>query len=183
MRSRCSLPRKKALQGAYGIQIQRSLFDLLFESGFNRLEKDFAPYLEKSAALVAPHRRAAGLCAARLAPQRVYPDFVAWKGTVNCCSWRRRVYPSRKRRHDLQAEAAGDVEERLCVGVRSGRSTDGPAVDDVQDDVREHVEGPSRDIRTRRGTSGMSAVPRRGPVTEESLYRCMILSSRSEFPK
>lgn len=42
---------EKALQDAYGIQIQRSLFDLLFESGFNRLEKDFAPYLEKSAAL------------------------------------------------------------------------------------------------------------------------------------
>ena len=40
---------EKALQDEYGIHF--SLFDLLFESGFSRLEKDFAPYLEKSDAL------------------------------------------------------------------------------------------------------------------------------------
>ena len=70
---------EKTLQGEHGSPIQRSLFEPLFESGFNGLEKNFALYLEKSNAVYWWHRVAArqeySLQGWRR--QRVYPDFVA----------------------------------------------------------------------------------------------------------
>ncbi len=70
---------ERTLQGEHGSPIQRSLFDPLFESRFNSLEKDFALYLEKSNAIYWWHRIAArqeySLQGWRR--QRVYPDFVA----------------------------------------------------------------------------------------------------------
>ena len=70
---------ERALQGAHGTPIQQSLFKPVYESGFNRLEKNFALYLDESNAIYWWHR-----IAARQAyylqgwrRQRVYPDFVA----------------------------------------------------------------------------------------------------------
>ncbi len=72
---------EKALQGEHGSPIQRSLFEPLFESGFNSLEKNFALYLEKSNAIYWWHRVAArqDYYLQGWRRQRVYPDFVA------CC--------------------------------------------------------------------------------------------------
>ena len=71
--------KERALQAKHGKVIQRSLFEPVYESDFNALEKDFALYLEKSNAIYWWHR-----IAARRAyhlqgwrRQRVYPDFVA----------------------------------------------------------------------------------------------------------
>ena len=70
---------ERVLQGEHARQIQRSLFEPLFESGFNSLEKDFALYLEKSKALYWWHRVAArqDYYLQGWRRQRVYPDFVA----------------------------------------------------------------------------------------------------------
>ena len=70
---------ERILQGEHASPIQRSLFEPLFESGFNRLEKDFALYLEKSNALYWWHRIAArqDYYLQGWRRQRVYPDFVA----------------------------------------------------------------------------------------------------------
>ena len=70
---------ERTLQGEHASQIQRSLFEPLFESGFNSLEKDFALYLEKSNALYWWHRIAArqDYYLQGWRRQRVYPDFVA----------------------------------------------------------------------------------------------------------
>ncbi len=70
---------ERTLQGAHASPIQRSLFEPLFESGFNSLEKDFALYLEKSNAIYWWHRVAArqDYYLQGWRRQRVYPDFVA----------------------------------------------------------------------------------------------------------
>ena len=70
---------ERILQGEHASQIQRSLFEPLFESGFNSLEKDFALYLEKSNAIYWWHRIAArqDYYLQGWRRQRVYPDFVA----------------------------------------------------------------------------------------------------------
>ena len=70
---------ERTLQGEHASPIQRSLFEPLFESGFNSLEKDFALYLEKSNALYWWHRIAArqDYYLQGWRRQRVYPDFVA----------------------------------------------------------------------------------------------------------
>ena len=70
---------ERILQGEHASQIQRSLFEPLFESGFNGLEKDFALYLEKSNAIYGWHRIAArqDYYLQGWRRQRVYPDFVA----------------------------------------------------------------------------------------------------------
>ena len=74
---------ERTLQGEHGSPIQRSLFEPLFESRFNSLEKDFALYLEKSNAIYWWHRIAArqeySLQGWRR--QRVYPDFVACRNS------------------------------------------------------------------------------------------------------
>ena len=68
----------RVLQGKHGEQIQKSLFDPVYESNFNGLEKDCALYLEAKDAIHWWHK-----IAARQAyflqgwrRQRVYPDFV-----------------------------------------------------------------------------------------------------------
>lgn len=70
---------ERALQGEHGLPIQQSLFDPVYESNFNVLEKDFALYLDKSNAISWWHKIAAKqqyhLQGWRR--QRVYPDFVA----------------------------------------------------------------------------------------------------------
>ena len=70
---------ERVLQGEHASPIQRSLFEPLFESGFNGLEKDFALYLEKSNAIYWWHRIAArqDYYLQGWRRQRVYPDFVA----------------------------------------------------------------------------------------------------------
>ncbi len=70
---------ERTLQGEHASPIQRSLFEPLFESGFNGLEKDFALYLEKSNAIYWWHRVAArqDYYLQGWRRQRVYPDFVA----------------------------------------------------------------------------------------------------------
>ena len=70
---------ERTLQGEHASPIQRSLFEPLFESGFNTLEKDFALYLEKSNAIYWWHRVAArqDYYLQGWRRQRVYPDFVA----------------------------------------------------------------------------------------------------------
>ena len=70
---------ERILQGEHASPIQRSLFEPLFESGFNSLEKDFALYLEKTDALHWWHRVAArqDYYLQGWRRQRVYPDFVA----------------------------------------------------------------------------------------------------------
>ena len=70
---------ERILQGEHASQIQRSLFEPLFEGGFNGLEKDFALYLEKSNAIYWWHRVAArqDYYLQGWRRQRVYPDFVA----------------------------------------------------------------------------------------------------------
>ena len=68
----------KSLQGTHGQQIQRSLFDTVYEGDFNNLEKDFALYLEKGNAIYWWHRIAArpAYSLQGWRRQRVYPDFV-----------------------------------------------------------------------------------------------------------
>ena len=70
---------ERSLEGKHGTQIQQSLFDRVYESDFNNLEKDFALYLETNNAIHWWHRiaarRAYSLQGWRR--QRVYPDFVA----------------------------------------------------------------------------------------------------------
>ncbi len=70
---------ERTLQGEHASPIQRSLFEPLFESGFNSLEKDFALYLEKSNAIYWWHRVAArqDYYLQGWRRRRVYPDFVA----------------------------------------------------------------------------------------------------------
>ncbi len=71
--------RERALQGEHGRPIQQSLFEPVYESNFNVLEKDFALYLDKSDSISWWHRIAAKqqyhLQGWRR--QNVYPDFVA----------------------------------------------------------------------------------------------------------
>jgi len=71
--------RERSLQGEHGRPIQQSLFEPVYESNFNGLEKDFALYLDKSNAISWWHKIAARqqyhLQGWRR--QRVYPDFVA----------------------------------------------------------------------------------------------------------
>ena len=70
---------ERALQGEHGRPIQQSLFEPVYESNFNVLEKDFALYLDKSDSISWWHRIAAKqqyhLQGWRR--QNVYPDFVA----------------------------------------------------------------------------------------------------------
>lgn len=69
----------RSLQGEHGYPIQHSLFEPIYEGGFNGLEKDFALYLETRDAIYWWHRiatrQAYSLQGWRR--QRVYPDFVA----------------------------------------------------------------------------------------------------------
>lgn len=71
----------RSLQGEHGRQIQQSLFEPVYESNFNVLEKDFALYLDKSDSISWWHKIAAKqqyhLQGWRR--QNVYPDFVACK--------------------------------------------------------------------------------------------------------
>ena len=71
--------RERSLQGEHGLPIQQSLFEPVYESNFNILEKDFALYLDKSDAISWWHKIAARqqyhLQGWRR--QNVYPDFVA----------------------------------------------------------------------------------------------------------
>ena len=71
--------RERALQGEHGKSVQQSLFEPVYESGFNNLEKDFAIYLEKSNAIYWWHRIAAKQAYSLQGwrRNRVYPDFVA----------------------------------------------------------------------------------------------------------
>ena len=70
---------ERTLQGKQGTPIQRSLFEPVYESGFNNLERDFALYLESSEAIYWWHRIAARQAYSLQGwqRQRVYPDFVA----------------------------------------------------------------------------------------------------------
>ena len=69
----------RSLQGEHGKPIQQSLFDPVYESNFNGLEKDFALYLDTNNAIYWWHRIAArqeySLQGWRR--NRVHPDFVA----------------------------------------------------------------------------------------------------------
>ncbi len=71
--------KERSLQGEHGQPIQQSLFEPVYESNFNNLEKDFALYLDKSNSISWWHKIAArqqySLQGWRR--QRVYPDFVA----------------------------------------------------------------------------------------------------------
>lgn len=70
---------ERSLQGEHGRPIQQSLFEPVYESNFNVLEKDFALYLDKSDSISWWHRIAAKQ-QYRLQGwrrQNVYPDFVA----------------------------------------------------------------------------------------------------------
>ena len=71
--------KERSLQGEHGRAIQQSLFEPVYESTFNGLEKDFALYLDKTNAISWWHKIAAKqqyhLQGWRR--QRVYPDFVA----------------------------------------------------------------------------------------------------------
>ena len=71
--------RERSFQGEHGRQIQQSLFEPVYESNFNVLEKDFALYLDKSNSISWWHKIAAKqqyhLQGWRR--QNVYPDFVA----------------------------------------------------------------------------------------------------------
>ena len=75
----------KSLQGTHGQQIQRSLFDTVYEGDFNNLEKDFALYLEKGNAIYWWHRIAArpAYSLQGWRRQRVYPDFVVCRKDDN----------------------------------------------------------------------------------------------------
>ena len=70
---------ERALQGEHGTPLQQSLFNPIYESGFNNLEKDFALYLEKNNAIHWWHRIAArqAYSIQGWRRQRIYPDFVA----------------------------------------------------------------------------------------------------------
>ena len=71
--------KERSLQGEHGQLIQQSLFEPVYESNFNGLEKDFALYLDKNDSISWWHKIAAKqqyhLQGWRR--QRVYPDFVA----------------------------------------------------------------------------------------------------------
>ena len=71
--------RERSLQGEHGQPIQQSLFEPVYESNFNGLEKDFALYLDKNDSISWWHKIAAKqqyhLQGWRR--QRVYPDFIA----------------------------------------------------------------------------------------------------------
>ena len=71
--------KERSLQGEHGQPIQQSLFEPVYESNFNGLEKDFALYLDKNDSISWWHKIAAKqqyhLQGWRR--QRVYPDFVA----------------------------------------------------------------------------------------------------------
>ena len=71
--------KERSLQGEHGRPIQQSLFEPVYESNFNVLEKDFALYLDKSDSISWWHKIAAKqqyhLQGWRR--QNVYPDFVA----------------------------------------------------------------------------------------------------------
>ena len=71
--------REKSLQGEHGRPIQQSLFEPVYESNFNILEKDFALYLDKSDSISWWHRIAAKqqYHLQGWKRQNVYPDFVA----------------------------------------------------------------------------------------------------------
>lgn len=71
--------KERSLQGEHGRSIQQSLFDPVYESNFNGLEKDFALYLDKSNAISWWHKIAARqqYYLQGWKRQRVYPDFVA----------------------------------------------------------------------------------------------------------
>ena len=71
--------REKSLQGEHGRPIQQSLFEPVYESNFNVLEKDFALYLDKSDSISWWHRIAAKqqYHLQGWKRQNVYPDFVA----------------------------------------------------------------------------------------------------------
>ncbi len=73
---------ERTLQGKQGTPIQQSLFEPVYESGFNNLERDFALYLETSNAIHWWHRIAARQAYSLQGwrRQRVYPDFVACRG-------------------------------------------------------------------------------------------------------
>ena len=70
---------ERSLQDEDGRLIQQSLFEPVYESGFNGLEQDFALYLESSNAIYWWHRIAARQAYSLQGwrRQRVYPDFVA----------------------------------------------------------------------------------------------------------
>ncbi len=72
---------ERSLQGEHGRQIQQSLFEPVYESGFNNLERDFALYLETSDAIYWWHKIAARQAYSLQGwrRHRVYPDFVACK--------------------------------------------------------------------------------------------------------
>ena len=71
--------KERSLQGEHGQPIQQSLFEPVYESNFNGLEKDFALYLDKNDSISWWHKIAAKqqyhLQGWRR--QRIYPDFVA----------------------------------------------------------------------------------------------------------
>ena len=71
--------KERSLQGEHGQPIQQSLFEPVYESNFNGLEKDFALYLDKNDSISWWHKIAAKqqyhLQGWRR--QRVYPDFIA----------------------------------------------------------------------------------------------------------
>ena len=71
--------KERSLQGEHGQSIQQSLFEPVYESNFNGLEKDFALYLDKNDSISWWHKIAAKqqyhLQGWRR--QRIYPDFVA----------------------------------------------------------------------------------------------------------
>ena len=102
---------ERTLQGEHGSPIQRSLFDPLFESRFNSLEKDLrCIWKEQRDLLVAPNCRETRVLLARLA---------APAGLSRLCGLPQRRWeaagpgderhtPERQRGHRLQAKTAGD---------------------------------------------------------------------------
>ena len=71
----------RTLQGKHGKPIQQSLFETVYETNLNKLEKNFALYLEQSNAIYWWHRIAAKQAYSLQGwrRNRVYPDFVACK--------------------------------------------------------------------------------------------------------
>ncbi len=71
----------RSLQGEHGRPIQQSLFEPVYETHLNGLEKNFALYLEQSNAIYWWHKIAARQAYSLQGwrRQRVYPDFVACK--------------------------------------------------------------------------------------------------------
>lgn len=118
----------RSLQGEHGRQIQRSLFDPVYESNFNRLEKDFALYLDTNNAIYWWHRIAARQAYSLQGwrRHRVYPDFVACRkdnGTLLILETKGVHLPHRRDVHQRQRPPATlPLQPRQPAGVSGSLS-------------------------------------------------------------